>query len=255
MAASIVDERRAKRTAMAKVFADSQAEMASAVDDLMLTRRSAVPFRSEVVLHSVRNPIPADAHLIPSKDVMPKQRLPNFEMDRSRSTIKASGKPWASYEKPSPDVTVQLPMNMTTLEPPPPPATAGLDEEMWRTQYQEWTLQKNAYNPDVAAAMRFASYPMLGVCHAPPHNPPRTRCRPKAVRAASRPQVAHLQRHHPCRTNVRKQAALSMVDPALSQDPARTSENVKAALADLEVTGPAPPIFKEKLQLRNVFPR
>ena len=57
------------------------------------------------------------------------------------------------------------------------------------------------------------------------------------------------------RTNVRKQAALSMVDPSLTLDPARTSENVKAALSDSAVTGPAPPVPKEKLRLEHVFPR
>ena len=43
------------------------------------------------------------------------------------------------------------------------------------------------------------------------------------------------------RTNVRKQASLTMVDPESSQDPARSSENVKAALSDSQITGPAFP--------------
>ena len=59
----------------------------------------------------------------------------------------------------------------------------------------------------------------------------------------------------PRRTNVRKQASLSMVDPASNQDPARTSENVKMALSDSQITGPAQPRPKQKLELQDVFPQ
>ena len=97
----------------------------------------------------------------------------------------------------------------TTEAPAPTPARALPDEEMWRTQYQEWTLQKNAFNPDIAAAMR---------------------------------------------TNVKKQAKLMVVDPALNQDPARTSENVKAALSHSDTTGPNPAVPKTRIAPKNYQP-
>jgi len=204
-----IEAARVKRHEMASIFAKTQKEMSEVVDDLTIIRRSAVPYQSSAIVFDVRNPIPEDAHLIPSKEVIVKHKMPNFVVESSTTSLHASGKPWASYERPMPDVMEGMPANTTKEPPPPPPGPPAPDEEMWRTQYLEWTLQKNAYNPDVAAQLR---------------------------------------------TNVRKQAALSMVDPALAIDPARTSENVKAALADSEVTGPAPPVVKPKLTLENVFP-
>ena len=80
---------------------------------------------------------------------------------------------------------------------------------MYRAQYMEWTLQKNAFNPDIAAAMR---------------------------------------------TNVKKQASLTMVAPGDAVDPARSSENVKAALSHSDITGPAHAYVKPKLTLRDALP-
>ena len=57
------------------------------------------------------------------------------------------------------------------------------------------------------------------------------------------------------RTNVRKMAALSMVEATEgAQDPARTSENVRLALSSSDITGPAPPAIKLKLTAKNSFP-
>jgi hypothetical protein len=152
---------KARRKAMAAVFEQSQREMGAAVDDLSIARRSAVPYRTDAVLHTVRNPIPPDFHLIPSKEVMSEPRLPEIAMDDSRAAIKASGAPWASYEKPAPEVFAKLPAN-TTTDVAPSPAPTIADEEMWRAQYLEWTLQKNAYNPDIAAQLRRARCPPHG---------------------------------------------------------------------------------------------
>ncbi|KAL1496603.1 hypothetical protein AB1Y20_014207 [Prymnesium parvum] len=202
---------KVKRREMANVFATTQREMSEVVDELAVMRRSAIPYQSNQVVYGARNPIPTDAHLIPSKELMKAPTLPSFKRDNNKSLLHASGKPWASYERPTPDIyrhtTACLPSEAGANVEVGLPI---LDEEMWRAQYIEWTLQKNAYNPDIAAQLR---------------------------------------------TNVRKQAALSMVDPSLTKDPARTSENVKAALSSAEIMGPVPKASKQKLTLQKVFPR
>lgn len=183
--------------------------MSQVVDELEIVRRSAVPYQSNEAEQDVRNPIPTDVHLIPSGELAKKPTYPDFIREHHTAPVHDTGKPWAAYERPNPEVFSSMPNCFTTTaEPEPEPRM--LDEEMWRTQYIEWTLQKNAYNPNIAAELR---------------------------------------------TNVRKQAALSMVDPSLTQDPARTSENIKSILTDSEVIGPAPKVYKPKLTLDNVFPR
>ena len=59
-------------------------------------------------------------------------------------------KPWAGFETPQHDVFGQPPYG----EKPQPFEKTPIDEEMWRTRHNEWTLQKNAYNPDIASQMR-----------------------------------------------------------------------------------------------------
>ena len=130
--------------------------MSEVVDELVLKRRSAVPYHGGTEVFDVRNPIPEDAHLIPSNDLVIPAALPQFDgfvVDSSKKKGPTE-KPWATYEKPSPAITAQIPANSSTEAAPAPPAKPQMDEEMWRTQYLEWTLQKNAYNPDIAAALR-----------------------------------------------------------------------------------------------------
>jgi len=199
-----------KRAIMAAKFEKTQRGMATAVDDLRGARRSVVPYASTWQGESIseHGPIPTDRHLIPSTQVIETSGPSIFKSIGSQgSPLHLSDKPWATYHKPEP-VVFEKPFAGSSFEAPSKPKVA-IDEEMWRTRYQEWTLQKNAFNPDIAAAMR---------------------------------------------TNVRKQAALSVVDPALAVDPARTSENVKAALSSSESTGPAylPP--KSKLGLGDYLP-
>jgi len=198
-----------KRQYMADVFSKTQQAMSSTVDLLGLERRRAVPYAStwEGASISEHGPIPTDAHLIPSNMVIVKPELPNFKVPAGATGAisKLGGKPWASYEVSRPEVFQQT----SGVEPPPPAHKPKMDEEMYRAQYMEWTLQKNAFNPDIAAAMR---------------------------------------------TNVKKQASLTMVDPASSVDPARSSENVKAALSHSDVTGPAHGFVKSKLTLKDALP-
>jgi hypothetical protein len=198
-----------KRTYMADVFSKTQMAMSQTVDLLGLERRRAVPYAStwEGSSISEHGPIPTDAHLIPSNLVIVKPELPNFKVPAGATGAisKLGGKPWASFEVSQPAVFEQS----SGVEPPPPPHRPKLDEEMYRAQYMEWTLQKNAFNPDIAAAMR---------------------------------------------TNVKKQASLTMVAPGDAVDPARSSENVKAALSHSDITGPAHAYVKPKLTLRDALP-
>jgi len=204
-----------KRFAMAAKFEATQRSMSTTVDHVALARRAPVPFDSTWTGESISmtGPIPTDNHLIPSNMVIHKAAASIFKSgDSGAKPLHLSGKPWATYSKPEPSVFDPSASDATSAAAPPPPKPASaIEEEMWRTQYQEWTLQKNAFNPDIAAAMR---------------------------------------------TNVRKQAALSMVDPAMAQDPARTSENVKAALSHSDTTGPAnaAPKVKVKLDPHNYLP-
>jgi len=203
-----------KRAYMASIFEKSQRAMAMAVDDVMLAKRSAVPYPSTFTGKSVSDtgPIPTDAHLIPSGFTVVKSDPGDFEVaDGDHEQLGLGGKPWASYTLTQPSVYARkLPDGAYAARKPERTRTVA-EEEMWRARYGEWTLQKNAFNPDIAAALR---------------------------------------------TNVRKQANLSI--PALDkpQDPARTSENVRAALSHSEITGPVllPPKAKIDPSVYNPDP-
>lgn len=205
-----------KRFHMAKVFTETQMAMSKTVDDVALSKRAAVPFESRYTGGAqVSGPIPKDAHLQPSRDIILKPELPGFKIVDGVSLGASTERPWASYEKPTPSIFGESASDAVhrTVDAAAAPAVATATdteaEDMWRAQYMEWTLQKNAYNPDIAAHMR---------------------------------------------TNVRKQAALSMVAAKSAQDPARTSENVRLALSHSEITGPSTTRAKGKLDLSNCFP-
>ena len=85
---------------------------------------------------------------------------------------------------------------------------------MWRTQYQEWTLQKNAYNPDIASQMR-------------------TNVRKAAALTSAKQE-----------TSEHDEKASDL----------RASHQVKLALTDSTVVGQDPPRPKEKVTLAAVWP-
>ena len=156
----------AKRKAMAKVFEKTQREMASAVDELAVTRRLPVPYQSNEPVPEVTLPYPQDHHLIRSIELVPKRQLPFFVAADSLQNPCSGGKPWASFNPSVPSVLAGR--EPTEAKPPVVPATT--DEEMWRTRFNEWTLQKNAYNPDIASQMRCATsrhQACIYVCVAP----------------------------------------------------------------------------------------
>jgi len=200
-----------KRAYMAKVFEQTQRSMSSTVDELSLAKRSAVPYPSTYTGRPVADtgPIPIDSHLIASGMTVVKAPPQDFENeDNEFDRLGLGGKPWASYLKTEPSIFTSAAANQGTLPEPSRTRTAE-EEEMWRARYLEWTLQKNAFNPDIAASLR---------------------------------------------TNVRKQASLTIPPLDKPQDPARTSENVRAALAHSEITGPAllPP--KPKVDPSSYWP-
>lgn len=199
-----------KRNAMAKVFATTQTEMSNAVDELTLVRRRPAPYVNPDPPPVVRGPFPTDDHLVPSGELAPKPYRPNFRLPPGGSMVTNSTekKPWSTFEKAEP-VIFDSTMRGEAPDPNASRPPLKLDEEMWRTRYNEWNLQKNAYNPDIAAQMR---------------------------------------------TNVRKAAALTMVDPFANQDPARTSENVRMALEHSCITGDVELPPKPKVTVNNVFP-
>ena len=156
MSAAQLEAAKAKRNAMAKKFEVTQNAMSSTVDDLALMKRSAVPYPSTWEGKSIaeHGPIPTDNHLIPSNMVITKKEPPKFKERRGDSGLvqSISGKPWYTHKKAEPIVFEKPGDASASAASGPPPIK--IDEEMWRAQYQEWTLQKNAFNPDIAAAMR-----------------------------------------------------------------------------------------------------
>ena len=199
-----------KRKFMAAVLAETQREMSVAVDLLGIATRSAVPYPSTWTgkAISMTGPIPQDLHLVPSGTTIMMSAPPDFKaMDGGHEILGLSGKPYAGYTKPHESIF------LAKLPPVPPvkKVRQRTDEEveLWKAQFNEWTLQKNSYNPDIAAATR---------------------------------------------TNVRKAASLMAPPLDKPSDPARTSENVRAALSDSSVTGMCPPKAKEKIGPSTYFP-
>ena len=90
----------------------------------------------------------------------------------------------------------------------------AMDMEMWRTRHNEWTLQKNAYNPDIASQMR-------------------TNVRKAAALTSAKQE-----------TSEHDEKASDL----------RASHQVKLALTDSTVVGQDPPRPKEKVTLAAVWP-
>ena len=140
----------AKRKAMAKVFEKTQREMAAATDELAITRRLPVPYESNEPVPEVTLPYPMDELLVESRLLVPQRKLPFFVAADVKQNPTSGGKPWASFNPSAPSVLSER----SPKKKAPSVAAPAIDEEMWRTRHNEWTLQKNAYNPDIASQMR-----------------------------------------------------------------------------------------------------
>ena len=246
----------AKRKAMSAVFEKTQREMASAVDELAMTRRLPVPYESNEPVPEVTLPYPQDSHLVRSTELVPKRTLDTFMPADTLQNPPSHGKPWASFSRPSPQVLSDR--EQTTAAPPA--AEPATDEEMWRTRHNEWTLQKNAYNPDIASQMRCAGTPSLLYMWLRNCNRPASTAAPTALFVCASPGSHHHSTTDVRSTNVRKAAALTSavkVDDAFSQQKAliASSLNVKAALTYSDVSGPAPKRERVPLKLQDVWPQ
>lgn len=201
----------AKRTAMAAVFEKTQRGMAAAVDELMVTRRLPVPFVSHEPVPEVSLPYPQDSHLVRSGEICFINPPGIFIPPTVGHTLASHNKPWASFEQTQPTIFSDTgPVAPTAADEGP----TALDDEMYRTRYNEWTLQKNAYNPDVASQMR-------------------TNVRKAAALTSA----------------VKKDDAFSQQKALIA-----SSINVKTALAYSDVTGPAPPVPKAYIKFSDVYP-
>lgn len=148
-----LEERRAY---MAKTFERTQGAMASAIDKLSLAKRTIPPYASTYMGASVseHGPIPTDMHLIESGLLIVKADPPPFKSTAKidGGAAKLGGKPWASFEVSQP--AIFTPEQGDGQLGTPAARKAKVDEEMWRVRTLEWTLQKNAFNTDVAANLR-----------------------------------------------------------------------------------------------------
>ena len=202
---SLLDRRAFK----ASVFEAQSASMASAVDKLSVARRTIPPYRSGWAGASIseRAPWPADAHLIASKEAIPRQQPTGFQAmntHTSHATVPRLGDtPYYAFAPPSPPVFEAAPRGLGS----PEIRKTQVDEEMWRVRAFEWKMQKNAFNNDVSAALR---------------------------------------------TSVRVQCKLGYIPKGV--DPARVSENVRAALTDADTIGPAYVPRRPPLGLTDALP-
>ena len=109
-----------------------------------------MPYESNEPVPEVTLPYPMDQHLVESKFLVPQRKLPFFVAADVKQNPMSTGKPWASFNPTVPSVL----SDRSPKKKAPPVAAPVVDEEMWRTRHNEWTLQKNAYNPDIASQMR-----------------------------------------------------------------------------------------------------
>lgn len=165
-----------KRQAMAKVFMEVQTATSKLVDDVSMEKRRPVPYATTYKgPEPSTGPVPRDAHLIPSERTTLKRAPIDFSSgygdayDAEVRATRSSGAPYAFYQLPQHSIFAKSAGE--TAEPTPVQKRTAEQEEMWRAQYMEWVLQKNAFNPDIAASLRTNVRKQASLC-APPLNKP-----------------------------------------------------------------------------------
>jgi len=187
-----------------------QEEMSEITDNIAIETRRSVPYPSTYDGPRVCDlgPVPSDDHLVPSQHVRIRKPPPDFmDLDDEHEHLGISGKAYAMV--PTFGDSIFIPKPLPGDPKKPVRQRSSEEKEMWKAQQNEWELQKNAFNPDIAAAQR---------------------------------------------TNVRKAAEMTVPPVDKPQDPARASENVRAALSDSSITGPAPRRSKMPLRFNDVYP-
>jgi len=149
-----------KRQEMSEVIAASQRATSEAMYALHDVKRAPVPYKPTMPMPVLSGPLPSDTHLERSADVVSKRTLPTFQAAESMQTRASGGKPWASFEQSQPGVFDSA-SRRTCGEAGQESGELGggseakhVDADLALTSYNEWNLQKNGFNPDVAAQMR-----------------------------------------------------------------------------------------------------
>jgi hypothetical protein len=143
-----------QRQLNAKRIENSQRATAQALQEMHETRRAPIPFAPYIECPPLVCPLPRDGHFVRTSDLVkmapPK---PYVATTRGFDGMIASGTPWTTYVKPQPSIFGR---SQALQEHGEGQQTAkpALDKLALLTQHNEWTLQKNNYQPDIAAAMR-----------------------------------------------------------------------------------------------------
>ena len=142
----------------ASMIERSQMATAAAIDEMHRIKREPIPYTNDAVMPQLQKPYPTDSHLVNSRHCVTRHGdmlLPTSETaDFARNSD--SSVRWANFSIPSPNIFDAKPA--AAAEPPAEPEAApALSERevgLLLTKHMEWNLQRNAYNPEIAAQMR-----------------------------------------------------------------------------------------------------
>ena len=146
-----------KRAANAKKIEASLRATGNAMLEMHAVHKRPIPYTSGCEVPVLKTPLPEDAHLVPSGHLVTKKGYGDVVMSGKHSSRGAlqSEAPWATFSMPTPTV-----FEANKPAPPAPDAAGPADtarrEELLLTRHNEWNLQRNNYNPDIAAQMRCA---------------------------------------------------------------------------------------------------
>ena len=150
--AALTEELIAKRKEMAEVFVKTQNRMSSTCDELDQLIRAPIPYVSKFEGDcEIETPYPRDGHMVRTSEVVKKRPLKPFDARAVPFTEVTGGKPWYTHTHTYPTI---FDPHAVHAEKKEVAGSSAMDMEMWRTRHNEWTLQKNAYNPDIASQMR-----------------------------------------------------------------------------------------------------
>jgi len=144
-----------RRQANAKKIEASQRATAQALQEMYEAKRAPVPFAPYVACPQLETPVPRDSHFERTGDLIRVAPGKPYEAAaRGFDGLLASGTPWSTYAKPQPSVFGRSLAMQPREGEPAPEAKPAPDKVELVTQHNEWTLQKNNFQPDIAAAMR-----------------------------------------------------------------------------------------------------
>ena len=159
---TMVFDARAEAAVRQKNAAKIEASLRATGDAMQAmhaVNKRPVPYTSTCEVPVLQTPLPEDAHLVPSGNLVTKKGLGDVVMSgkhSSRGALQKEPPPWATFSMPAPNV-------FEPSKPATPASDAGAAagdnarrEELLLTRHNEWNLQRNNYNPDIAAQMRCA---------------------------------------------------------------------------------------------------